>query len=94
MSIAINIDLVTEVLLADGWHTVTDDSFNLDSYEYIHGDLYSDRGVTILLGGGTDRLVPATGFTFTDKTGHRISGPLTAVLAVRQKATDPKDNHR
>jgi hypothetical protein len=85
MSIAINIDHVTEVLLADGWHTVADESFALDSYEYLQYHPNPDRDPFVLLGGGREPLIPATGFTFTETTGHRISGPLTAVLAVREK---------
>lgn len=34
-SLAIDPDDVTEVLLADGWHEVDKDSFDLDAYEYI-----------------------------------------------------------
>lgn len=77
MSIAINTDRVTEVLLTDGWHIVDKNSFDLDSYEYLWGE-------RLLLGGGHEPLIPATGFTFLDETGSRISGPLTAVLAVRE----------
>jgi len=35
MSLAIDIDKVATVLLADGWHTVEDDSFDIDAYEYV-----------------------------------------------------------
>jgi hypothetical protein len=35
VSLAIDVDHVTEVLLADGWHIVAEQSFTLDSYEYI-----------------------------------------------------------
>jgi hypothetical protein len=82
MSIAIDVDLVTEVLLTDGWHTVVDRSFFLDSYEYLWRDIDEER--MVLLGGGTERLIPSTGFTFTEDTGRRISCPLTAILAVRE----------
>jgi hypothetical protein len=37
MSLAIDIDQVTGVLLADGWHDVVDVSFEIDSYEYLRG---------------------------------------------------------
>lgn len=77
MSIAIQVDNVTAVLLADGWHDVADDTFDLDSYEYLHGDH--------LLHGGGNSGVCATGFTFRETGGQLLSGPLTAVLAVRHK---------
>lgn len=35
MSLAIDVDTVVRVLLADGWHDVEDASFGLDSYEYL-----------------------------------------------------------
>ena len=34
MSLAIDIDTVTDVLLADGWHKVKSASFDTDSYEF------------------------------------------------------------
>jgi hypothetical protein len=82
MSLYIDVDKVTEVLLADGWHTVADESFDLDSYEYHHGEL--------LLHGGGSGGICATGFTFIEDVGYatpprRIAGPLTAILAVREE---------
>lgn len=77
MSLAIDVDDVTAVLLADGWHDVADDSFDLDSYEYLHlGDL--------LLGGGSVDGVPSTGFRFVGTDGANMAGPITAVLAVKR----------
>ena len=35
MSLAIDVDRINRVLLADGWHAVKGGSFTLDSYEYI-----------------------------------------------------------
>jgi len=77
MSIAIDTDRITDVLLADGWHMVAGESFDLDSYEYVCEE-------QLVHAGGRDRLITATGFTFTDDTGAQISGPLTAILAVRE----------
>ena len=84
MSIAINISHIIQVLLSDGcWHTVADDSFDVDAYEYAEGPLHGDR--LWLLRGGQEPLIPARGFSFIADTGDRISGPLTAILAVREK---------
>jgi hypothetical protein len=35
MSLAIEVDDITHVLLADGWHTVHDASFGIGSYEFM-----------------------------------------------------------
>lgn len=76
MSLGIEVDDVTAVLLADGWHVVEGDSFDLDAYEFEHNDR--------LLHGGGQSGICSIGFAFTDETGY-IAGPLTAILAVRYK---------
>ena len=87
MSLYINADNVTAVLLPEvGWLPVDKlssgrSSFDLDSYEF-------HRGNRSLLGGGTEKHVPATGFVFTSE-GKQVYGPLTSVLAV--KAEDDED---
>lgn len=78
MSLYIDPRAITEVLLADGWHTVQPKTFDLDSYEFGYEDF--------CLHGGGNSGVCATGFEFVDDTGHIINGPLTAILAVRRKA--------
>jgi hypothetical protein len=84
MSLAIDVDKVKAVLLADGWHDVKDASFSLDSYEYLwYGDGDDRRDPMILLGGGDEPLIPARGFTFTTTDDDLLSGPLTSILAVR-----------
>ena len=35
MSLALQVDQILAVLLADGWHMVAKQSFSLDSYEYL-----------------------------------------------------------
>jgi hypothetical protein len=78
MSLAIDIDDVTEVLLADGWHTVANTSFDIDSYEFVSQD---GRGV--LLGGGREPLIPSRGFRFADADGGCLTGPLSSILALK-----------
>ena len=75
MSLNIDIDDINEVLLADGWYSVHDQSFVLDSYEYMwQGDAVH---------GGGESGICSTGFSFKVDNGTKITGPLTAVLAVR-----------
>lgn len=97
MSINIDIDKVTSVLLADGWHDVAWDdesTFELDAYEYVDGDHMkqlhakgSDPGSAIRLAGGAEEAVgvPATGFVFRTGSGEIMAGPITAILAVRTR---------
>lgn len=74
MSLALRIAHVTHVLLADGWHELRPESFDLDAYEFIGEDELIYNG---------ERQGCSTGFTFTLTDGTRVSGPITSVLAVR-----------
>lgn len=89
MSLEINPDNVTAVLLVDGWHGVTHRSFGIDSYEYVVPHPDPDSNPLVLLGGGREPLVPAHGFTFTEPDGTpegtKYSGPLTSIIAVRHE---------
>ena len=81
MSLAINPDSVVAVLLADGWHDVDDtvsgvSAFSIDSYEYVDDDAHVHHG-------GGDSGICAVGFSFLDRTGVIVAGPLTSILAVR-----------
>lgn len=77
----IDISKVTEVLIAGTWYEVVDDSFDLDSYEFM------EKGRC--LHGGGQYGICASGYTFRyrepgDHEGvYHMSGPLTAVQAVR-----------
>ncbi|HVC04931.1 MAG TPA: hypothetical protein VND88_09670 [Candidatus Acidoferrales bacterium] len=98
MSLGLDVDLVTHVLLADGWHTVLERSFTLDSYEFFWsgtpGKTVADaqrdddargrgyRDPMVLHSGGNSG-VCATGFSFKEEGSGWISGPLTAILGVR-----------
>ena len=83
MSLYINPGKVTAVLLADGWHDVADDSFDLDAYEYVEPHPDPGRDGLILLGGGQCAGVPSTGFVFAEVGGGYLFGPLTSIVAVR-----------
>lgn len=65
MSILIDIDKVTAVLLPDGWHDVAwkddESTFELDAYEYVDGDHYrnvqqrgGDPSSAVRLAGGAE----------------------------------------
>lgn len=73
MSLAIDLDDVTAVLLADGWHGVLGQSFVVDAYEYVwRAEQHGPGGL---------------GYSFdTDINGTlcTLAGPITAVLAVQQ----------
>jgi hypothetical protein len=93
MSLAIDVDNITHVLLADGWHEVHDASFGTDSYEFVGGERTDDSP---MLEGGQEKHIPepghrgstsrehvaAAGFSFTEGD-HILCGPLTSVLAVK-----------
>lgn len=78
MSLHIDVDDVTAVLLDDGWHEVLEQSFELDAYECF----FEDQRV---LGGGTDG-ISATGFAFTADDGV-ICGPANAIRALRLRTS-------
>jgi hypothetical protein len=76
MSLYIDVDKVTQVLLADGWHVVAKQSFTLDSYEFHHKD-------EVILYGGQVQGVPSAGAEWLGPEGDHFACPLTAILAVR-----------
>ena len=82
MSLWIDLDRVAAILLSDGWHHVTNDSFDLDAYEY------HDDGDALLLGGQVAG-VCSTGAKWQEASGTWVVCPLTAILAV-QLAPAPK----
>ena len=87
MSLALDVDRVSEVLIGGTWYGVKKQSFSLDSYEYIwfaEGQIRGQDDPTILHGGGNSD-VCASGFMFTTtRNGMTVlmSGPLTAIQAV------------
>jgi hypothetical protein len=100
MSLAIDVDNITHVLLADGWHEVHDASFGTDSYEFMRRE---GAGDSPTLGSGQEKQdiaaaghrgstsrehIPAAGFSFTEGD-HVLCGPLTSVLAIRLAPRQP-----
>jgi hypothetical protein len=86
MGLSIDVNLVTQVLLADGWHKVDFNnnagSFSLDAYEFIQK--HEGKADDILHGGGQGGIC-STGATWQEK-GASFFCPLTAILAVRYDA--------
>lgn len=87
MSLAIDVDCVTHVLLVDGWHEVAGQSFTVAPYEYGH---IVPTGVTnapnfvFLHQAGYGGVCPV-GFDFTDAaTGASMCGRISSVVAVRR----------
>jgi len=88
MSLMINPDRVTAVLLPDGWHEVADldgkriapgvlSSFETDAYEYYEPHPNPDRNGHLHYTGGT-------GFTFREVgRKDRMCGPMASIAAVR-----------
>lgn len=87
MSLAINVDRVVAVLLADGWHEVgplnrndTRSSFIIDAYEYVTSRPPRDDDAPPVWRNDD----PA--FAFAEADGeHWVVGPLAAILAVRYR---------
>jgi hypothetical protein len=89
MSLAIDIDKVQEVLLPDGkWHEVADQSFEMDSYEYLRASetRVGDHGASVRLKGGEEKLVSAIGARWVERDSkgneRRVFCPVTAIQAV------------
>lgn len=87
MSLAINLDDIVRVLLADGWHDVLPGSLTLDAYEMHHSALDMEGWpASWPLRGGTDSNVSSTGFRFTRPDGgNQVAGPVTSLLAVETR---------
>ena len=73
MSLNINVDDVTSVLLADGWHEVIDKSFVIDAYEFLDG------GKTHSFRKG----VYSTGARWKGKGGESIACPIRSIVAIK-----------
>ena len=88
MSLAIDVDKITGVLMADGWHEVTKrqdgkSSFCMDAYEYLWYRGPDRHDPELCLGGGAEPLIPATGACWSEKGDITVFCPMNAILAVR-----------
>ena len=85
MSLLITTHMVSEVLLNDGWHTVDEQTFDIDEYEFIAQVSGPEGEEGQMLHTAGQAGVCAVGFTFLSD-GVRISGPLTAIHALKDSA--------
>jgi len=75
MSLAIDVDIIEKVLLSDGWHEVADASFQVDTYEYVHGG-------RVVLSAGQAQGLTSIGAQWREPSGTMVACPITAILAV------------
>ena len=91
MSLEIDVEKISEVLLADGWHTVSAvgdgrSSFGLDVYEFRepHGQQPDPRpNAAQQAKEGTEQHGARTGARWTESDGSRVFCPVTSILAVK-----------
>jgi len=76
MSLNIDLDDVTDVLLADGWHPVADRSFTVNAYEWSWSGWPEDF---------TAQGPVSLGFAFREDAKTELVGPITAILAIKRQ---------
>jgi hypothetical protein len=95
MSLEIDVEKISEVLLADGWHkgSVVGDgrsSFGLDVYEFHEPDgpeqPDSRPNAVQEAKEGTEQHGARTGARWTESDGSRVFCPVTSILAVKYAA--------
>jgi len=94
MSLAININRIKRILLADGWHKVIKDTFFIDSYEFVEEWIAEQEGkpyaTNAVFNGGQDKMITSTGACWTednisndaDDDEREMYCPLTSILAI------------
>jgi hypothetical protein len=84
--ISLYVDMITQVLLADGWHEVADGSFEVGAFEFY--DPRNRRRQSLLRSIrdlDKEPEVSEVGFSFQQKDESFIAGPISSVLAVRRR---------
>jgi len=96
MSLAIDIEKVSDVLLADGWHHVEfakgKSTFVIDAYDFLE-HRKEGRDPIIHASGGTVAGVPSTGAGWLERESGKsyvVTCPLTAILAVKRFIPETK----
>ncbi|KKM67213.1 hypothetical protein LCGC14_1473450 [marine sediment metagenome] len=88
MSLAIDIDKITSVMIGGEWNDVIKNedgvsSFALDAYEFVWGSHLDHKGWPRLVHGGGAHGIGSAGFEFKTAKGAVVAGPLTAIQAVK-----------
>jgi hypothetical protein len=94
---SVDVDKVTDVLLADGWHKVENESFMIGGYGFLWHGPGGDGPPRSLRSADVEAMCPI-GFEFEEFVERseadpkwalvrKVSGPLTAILAVRSLAS-------
>jgi hypothetical protein len=84
MSLEIDVEKISEVLLADGWHTVSPvgdgrSSFGLDIYEFRQPQQDAAQQTKE----GQEEGGAQSGARWTESDGSRVFCPVTSILAVK-----------
>ncbi len=80
MSLEIDVDKVTDVLLTDGkWYKIVEGSFGFDAYEFYWEDGSQDGFHWTM----THQPIASLGFEFISN-GKVYSGPITSIVATRR----------
>jgi hypothetical protein len=77
MSFVVDISSVKAVLLADRWHLVEDQSFEISEYAF------GEPGGRWVPGGGGGVGAPPIGARWTESDGMTIVCPVTSIVALR-----------
>jgi hypothetical protein len=76
MSLAIDITVISEVLIANEWISVQPGTFRLDKYEFVQ------EGTTAKVQPGTGNSMTALGFTFRSGSAN-YAGPMASIRAIK-----------
>lgn len=86
MSLDIEIDHVTGVLLKAGWHQVVENSFTVDAYEYVHREAGNGVGPgELLVGGGSLPGVSSAGAAWKESEDDYVACPVSLIIAVKYR---------
>jgi hypothetical protein len=88
MSLEIDVEKISEVLLADGWHKVSAvgdgrSSFGLEIYEFREAKLATQESPVPQTKEGQAQTASRSGARWTESDGSRVFCPVTSILAVK-----------
>jgi hypothetical protein len=88
MSLEIDVEKISEVLLADGWHKVSAvgdgrSSFGLEIYEFREAKPATQESPVPQTKEGQEQTASRSGARWTESDGSRVFCPVTSILAVK-----------